>query len=1342
MIPTYAEGCTADPFGYGEIIVVDMWGSYETLPADSGYIVYWGWKIQFKDVESDDPYSLEGTYPTQGIIIDYDLDGPYGYDTGASWMYTDDDSKIDTSLYTANPGTYTFSVVDFDNFGAYCGDGDIITINVGGNNDSSSTSSDSTSINEDDIEITSSEDVELKLSVDKDEVTPREDFDYKVEVINNGEKYVYDVGIEIGLPDGVTLIFYSCMDDTFYETDDGGRDVTCTIDSIAPKASQTIEIAVTVNDDVEYATVLGFGARVEPFRAEDTKQWNNDEFLESPIVLKNTEDVGLVLSVDKAEVAPGEDFVYEVQVTNKDEKYVNDVGIIISLPDGVTLISYSCMGQFFYEIESGGSDITCNIGTMQPKEIQIIKVEVYVNNDVDPLDTTVLGFGAWIEPFRADDRQQWDNDRFLESPTVVQYSEDVGLVLSVDKAEVAPGEDFVYKVQVTNKDEKYVHDVGIIIGLPDGVTFVSYSCMGQVFEIENVGLDITCNIGTMQPKEIQIIEILATANDDIEHATVLGFGAWIEPFRADDRQQWDNDRFLESPTVKKPNSADIEIRVRTLYDTVLTGSPVYYSIHVYNHGSDVANNIVAQVTLPDQVLHAMTDYECVSNYDVESNTITCDVGTLQPGESIYRSIARVMIANDIQDGTVLVATGNIPRDDDPNMSNNQHTLEAPKIQRRTIDLEIEISASTYFGNNIHYSVKIKNHGPDWAHGVIAELTLPDPTLSRIPYWSFICYGLEDPRTSLYYDSESNTVECDIGSLPPDGHVFRSMAQVYPYNEIPQGTVFVTSAKVSGIGDDTNLSNNQITHEYYDVTINDTTNDLEIPSCTDETEEEPSSGDKSIFIECVRSSADQISDSNAQLIEDDIQSLLRVKEQLESESDISQLAINRLQSEIVNLQSEIQKLQAEIAQLQYQNASPAQIQMSQSQLSSLLNQLSHVNSQLDSEQFNFNSIQLQLQQIESILDQLNDSLDVENVPENHSHVKGESSYDSILDELLFGLPSNCSIELTQECLEAIPNCTDEDVLQLNPMYYAFTIGEDRQPIIIVGDVLQYKTSDIDIYAYSEDKAFLGGWFGDISETIEILTPSVSHYSLIQCAFESPEPDLFLPSGMIPDPLVEFEYEISRITKGDSGICIIGQNEDCQIGVEEVPENHISTTDYGSMIINDRKFNPIDITQREVNLDGEINDYTFGTVVMLIIEKPDGTIIEKGFAARHDGTFNEQIALDDTWEPGRYVVKTTYQGEEIGSFSFYIDMERVPEWVKNNAKWWSEGQIGDSDFINGLQFLIKEGIMVVPQTEAGTQPTTEIPSWIKSNAGWWADGLITEGDFLSGIQFLVENGILVV
>ena len=41
----------------------------------------------------------------------------------------------------------------------------------------------------------------------------------------------------------------------------------------------------------------------------------------------------------------------------------------------------------------------------------------------------------------------------------------------------------------------------------------------------------------------------------------------------------------------------------------------------------------------------------------------------------------------------------------------------------------------------------------------------------------------------------------------------------------------------------------------------------------------------------------------------------------------------------------------------------------------------------------------------------------------------------------------------------------------------------------------------------------------------------------------------------------------------------------------------------------------------------------------------------------------------------------------------DPTAIPEWIKNNAGWWAEGAIGDSDFVQGIQFLIKEGIMKI-------------------------------------------------
>jgi hypothetical protein len=87
--------------------------------------------------------------------------------------------------------------------------------------------------------------------------------------------------------------------------------------------------------------------------------------------------------------------------------------------------------------------------------------------------------------------------------------------------------------------------------------------------------------------------------------------------------------------------------------------------------------------------------------------------------------------------------------------------------------------------------------------------------------------------------------------------------------------------------------------------------------------------------------------------------------------------------------------------------------------------------------------------------------------------------------------------------------------------------------------------------------------------------------------------------------------------------------------------------------------------------------------------------------------------------------------------------IPRWVKNTAGWWSSGSVGDQDFVKGIQWLIQNGIMHVPQSgPPATTGTQTIPPWIKHNAGWWASGALGDQDFVKGIQWLISNGIIAV
>ena len=68
-----------------------------------------------------------------------------------------------------------------------------------------------------------------------------------------------------------------------------------------------------------------------------------------------------------------------------------------------------------------------------------------------------------------------------------------------------------------------------------------------------------------------------------------------------------------------------------------------------------------------------------------------------------------------------------------------------------------------------------------------------------------------------------------------------------------------------------------------------------------------------------------------------------------------------------------------------------------------------------------------------------------------------------------------------------------------------------------------------------------------------------------------------------------------------------------------------------------------------------------------------------------------------------ISTIIADEKVCSFSKPVPTplistnSAVPEWIKNNAGWWAEGQIDDTSFLQGIQFLIKNGIIVLEDNE---------------------------------------------
>ena len=74
-------------------------------------------------------------------------------------------------------------------------------------------------------------------------------------------------------------------------------------------------------------------------------------------------------------------------------------------------------------------------------------------------------------------------------------------------------------------------------------------------------------------------------------------------------------------------------------------------------------------------------------------------------------------------------------------------------------------------------------------------------------------------------------------------------------------------------------------------------------------------------------------------------------------------------------------------------------------------------------------------------------------------------------------------------------------------------------------------------------------------------------------------------------------------------------------------------------------------------------------------------------------------------------------------------KIPDWIRKNSKWWSLTQISDKDFSSGLEYLIQQKIIQIPDSVPPEHGDYEknLPGWLRKNAGWWSQGFLSDEEF---------------
>jgi hypothetical protein len=117
----------------------------------------------------------------------------------------------------------------------------------------------------------------------------------------------------------------------------------------------------------------------------------------------------------------------------------------------------------------------------------------------------------------------------------------------------------------------------------------------------------------------------------------------------------------------------------------------------------------------------------------------------------------------------------------------------------------------------------------------------------------------------------------------------------------------------------------------------------------------------------------------------------------------------------------------------------------------------------------------------------------------------------------------------------------------------------------------------------------------------------------------------------------------------------------------------------------------------------------------------------------------------WKPGKYVLEIEYSGDKSSTQFTIEDTGKIalPFWIKDLAKMWiNEPLVTDKDFARAIEYLIQREIIKIPYTEPGEETISSIPEWVKNNAGWWIEGKISDTEFTMALQYLVKTGIITV
>ncbi len=156
--------------------------------------------------------------------------------------------------------------------------------------------------------------------------------------------------------------------------------------------------------------------------------------------------------------------------------------------------------------------------------------------------------------------------------------------------------------------------------------------------------------------------------------------------------------------------------------------------------------------------------------------------------------------------------------------------------------------------------------------------------------------------------------------------------------------------------------------------------------------------------------------------------------------------------------------------------------------------------------------------------------------------------------------------------------------------------------------------------------------------------------------------------------------------------------------------------------------------DVVLSGNIAGHKRGVPVEVILILPDDT--QRGFAVVPSGTGNYRgvFTLDSSSLPGDYGVGVYYQDVKVGESRFSLNAKSIPASFRADVLRWLDGG-PDQAYRDVIRSVLDPKYL-----GNAANDDAPVPTWLKTHARYWIDGLISDQEYLGGLEFLVKKGVI--